>query len=55
MRAAHEQMYINPGECIDFRACQVECPVHAIYYDELHEKYKEYIIKIYVRFGLKIK
>lgn len=28
------QMYINPGECIDCGACEPECPVSAIFYED---------------------
>ena len=29
-----EQYYINPDECIDCAACEVACPVTAIFFDE---------------------
>ncbi|MFD0661706.1 ferredoxin [Thermocatellispora tengchongensis] len=28
------KLYINPEECIDCAACEAECPVQAIYFDE---------------------
>lgn len=27
------QYYINPDQCIDCAACELACPVHAIYHD----------------------
>ena len=54
MRAANEQMYIHPDECIDCGACEPECPVEAIYpQDEVPEKWQHYIEINYRRFGLK--
>jgi NAD-dependent dihydropyrimidine dehydrogenase PreA subunit len=54
MRAANEQMYINPEECIDCGACEPECPVEAIYpEDEVPEKWKNSIEINYNRFDLK--
>lgn len=29
-----QMLYIDPDECIDCQACQFECPVNAIYFDE---------------------
>ncbi len=29
-----EMLFINPEVCIDCGACEVECPVEAIFYDE---------------------
>ena len=53
MRKNKEQLYINPEECIDFGACEPECPVEAIYpEDEVPEQYKDSIRKNYERFGL---
>lgn len=31
--AAHDQMYIDPTECIDCGACQPACPVEAIFHE----------------------
>jgi len=51
-----EMLYIHPEECIDCGACQPECPVDAIFPDdEVPEKWKNYIEKNYLRFGLKLK
>jgi len=37
---AHEQLYIDPDECIDCDACVEACPVDAIYAElELPEKF----------------
>jgi NAD-dependent dihydropyrimidine dehydrogenase PreA subunit len=37
------QLYINPQDCIDCGACEVECPVEAIFYeDDLPEQWKHY-------------
>ena len=53
MKAANEQMYIHPEECIDCGACEPECPVQAIFAeDEVPDEYKDYIKKNYQRFGL---
>jgi NAD-dependent dihydropyrimidine dehydrogenase PreA subunit len=53
MRAADEQLYINPEECIDCGACEPECPVEAIYADdEVPDEFKNDIKKNYERFGL---
>ena len=30
----HEQLYIDPDECIDCEVCIPECPVNAIYAEE---------------------
>lgn len=38
------QMFINPEECTSCGACEVECPVGAIYDEyELPKKWKHYI------------
>jgi NAD-dependent dihydropyrimidine dehydrogenase PreA subunit len=53
MRAANEQLYINPEECIDCGACEPECPVEAIYAeDEVPDEFKNAIKMNYERFGL---
>ena len=40
------QLYINPDECIDCGACEPECPVGAIFYDDdVPEKWSEFIEK----------
>jgi len=39
-----EQYYINPDECIDCAACEVACPVTAIFYEaDLPAKWHGYI------------
>lgn len=39
-----EQLYINPGECIDCGACEPACPVTAIFQEsEVPNEWKEYI------------
>jgi NAD-dependent dihydropyrimidine dehydrogenase PreA subunit len=36
-------LYINPDECTDCGACEVVCPVEAIYYeDDLPTEWKDY-------------
>ena len=46
------QLYINPEECIDCAACELECPVEAILEEsEVPEKWDEYIKKNYEWFG----
>ena len=38
------QLYIDPEECIDCGACEPECPVEAIFdEDMLPDEWKEYI------------
>lgn len=32
---AHQQLYINPGECIDCGACEPACPFTAIFEESL--------------------
>jgi Fe-S-cluster-containing hydrogenase component 2 len=37
-------LYIQPDECIDCNACEMVCPVEAIYYmADLPEKWKHYV------------
>ena len=37
------QFYIDPSKCIDCRACELYCPVNAIFSTwDLPEKWKEY-------------
>lgn len=41
-----EQYYINPQECIDCAACEVACPVTAIFYEEsVPEEWVSYVDK----------
>jgi NAD-dependent dihydropyrimidine dehydrogenase PreA subunit len=41
-----EQLYIDPEKCIDCAACEVACPVTAIYFeDDVPEQYRSYIAK----------
>ena len=51
-----DMLYINPDECIDCGACLPECPVEAIYEDELEAIEKdgtdEYVKRNYKFFGL---
>jgi NAD-dependent dihydropyrimidine dehydrogenase PreA subunit len=55
IRAANEQLYINPEECIDCGACEPECPVEAIYpEEEVPENLKQFIRKNYERFGIEV-
>jgi NAD-dependent dihydropyrimidine dehydrogenase PreA subunit len=36
-------LYIHPDECVDCGACEPECPVQAIYYeDDLPDEYSEW-------------
>lgn len=32
--AGEPQYYINPGQCIDCAACELACPVTAIYHED---------------------
>jgi ferredoxin len=42
--AEHEQLYIDPDECIDCDACVVSCPVDAITAeDEVPTEWRRYI------------
>jgi len=41
-----DQFYIHPDECIDCAACEVACPVTAIYHeDSLPEEWRAYTDK----------
>ncbi|GAB3432941.1 4Fe-4S dicluster domain-containing protein [Flindersiella endophytica] len=41
---AHEQLYIDPIDCIECGACVAVCPVEAIFSDdEVPEKWKSWI------------
>jgi NAD-dependent dihydropyrimidine dehydrogenase PreA subunit len=41
-----DQFYIDPDVCIDCGACEVSCPVSAIYYiDDVPEEEQEFIQK----------
>jgi NAD-dependent dihydropyrimidine dehydrogenase PreA subunit len=52
MRAAKEQLYINPDECIDCGACVAECPVEAIFEEgDVPENWESYIDKNANRFA----
>ena len=35
-RGADRKLYIDPDECIDCGACEPECPVNAIFPEEVH-------------------
>jgi len=51
-----ESMYINPELCIDCGACEMECPVEAIYDSEetaIEENEKDAVLKNYEFFGFK--
>lgn len=38
------QFYINPDQCIDCAACELACPVNAIFYDsDVPGEWKQYI------------
>lgn len=40
----HNQLYINPDECIDCGACEPACPVAAIFAESaLPEQWRQYI------------
>jgi ferredoxin len=40
----HEQLYIDPAECIDCDACVEACPVDAIFpEDQVPEEWRSYI------------
>ncbi len=39
-----DQLYIDPDDCIDCGACQVECPVEAIFLDDdVPERWSNYV------------
>jgi len=39
-----KMLYIDPESCVDCGACEPECPVEAIFYDEdVPEKWQPYI------------
>ncbi len=41
-----DQLYIDPGECIDCGLCEPECPVDAIFMeDEVPDQWKSFIEK----------
>ena len=41
---AHEQLYINPDECIDCDACVEACPVDAIFpEDQVPDEWRSFI------------
>ncbi len=41
-----DQLYIHPSECIDCAACEVACPVTAIFFEEdLPEQWRSYTLK----------
>ena len=41
-----EQLYIHPDDCVDCGACEVECPVEAIYLDDdVPDRWKSWIAK----------
>ena len=43
---AAEQYYVHPGECIDCGACELECPVQAIFPDtDVPAEWTSYIEK----------
>lgn len=38
------QYYINPDQCIDCAACEMACPVSAIFYeDSVPDEWKSYV------------
>ena len=38
------QYYINPDQCIDCAACEIACPVTAIFHEfDLPEKWQNYV------------
>ena len=46
------QLYIDPDECIDWGACEPECPVEAIFdEDDTPDEWKKYIKINYDFFG----
>ena len=41
---AHQQLYIDPEECIDCDACVEACPVDAIFAeDQVPEEWRHYV------------
>jgi NAD-dependent dihydropyrimidine dehydrogenase PreA subunit len=53
IKAAGEQLYINPDDCIECGACAAECPVEAIYPDdELPSEFEKDIERNAAAFGL---
>ena len=41
---ADQQYFINPDQCIDCAACELVCPVSAIYHeDDVPENWRNYI------------
>ena len=47
-----KQLYINPEECIDCGACEPECPVEAIFQEDLVPgKWEKFISMNYSFFG----
>ena len=47
-------LYINPEQCIDCGACEPECPVDAIFSEDLvPDNWTHYIQMNYDFFGLK--
>ena len=48
----NKMLYINPEECIDCGACEPECPVEAIFEEEMVPKeWKKFISMNYEFFG----
>lgn len=41
-----DQYFINPDECIDCGACEIECPVEAIFViDDVPEQWQHFVEK----------
>lgn len=52
----NKQLYIDPEECIDCGACEPECPVEAIFDEDMvPDQWKRYININYKFFGRKHK
>ena len=50
-----KQLYINPEECIDCGACEPECPVEAIFEEDMVPKeWAKYIPLNYKFFGQEV-
>ena len=50
--AAALQLYIDPDDCIDCGACEPECPVDAIYYeDDVPAEWRDYVARNAEFFG----